>query len=232
MPNLRRISHGSSPHTRGARGHDVLLPARLRIIPAYAGSTHAPRRRRSLIQDHPRIRGEHGRRAVHSLGEFGSSPHTRGAQAGQKWQKGCLRIIPAYAGSTQARLQERPDRRDHPRIRGEHILVTSLQCFLHGSSPHTRGALNEVWVGDRGGGIIPAYAGSTLRNAYKLTKLEDHPRIRGEHARRCSSIRFAVGSSPHTRGALYSTIDRWDDRGIIPAYAGSTGEAVDEPIWA
>ena len=29
--------------------------------------------------------------------------------------------------------------------------------------------------------IIPAYAGSTLRNAYKLMKLEDHPRIRGEH---------------------------------------------------
>ena len=30
---------GSSPHTRGAREHDVLFSARLGIIPAYAGST-------------------------------------------------------------------------------------------------------------------------------------------------------------------------------------------------
>ena len=50
--------------------------------------------------------------------------------------------------------------------------------------------------------IIPAYAGSTTPHAI------------------CFSRSF--GSSPHTRGALYSTIDRWDDRGIIPAYAGST----------
>ena len=30
-----------------------------RIIPAYAGSTTLPRRRRFSVWDHPRIRGEH-----------------------------------------------------------------------------------------------------------------------------------------------------------------------------
>ena len=50
-----------------------------------------------------------------------------------------------------------------------------------GSSPHTRGARGGFYHAHIPDRIIPAYAGSTLRNAYKLTKLEDHPRIRGEH---------------------------------------------------
>ena len=50
---------GSSPHTRGARDYDVLFPARLGIIPAYAGSTCTSRRRGVPKWDHPRIRGEH-----------------------------------------------------------------------------------------------------------------------------------------------------------------------------
>ena len=117
-------------------------------------------------------------------------------------EKDEVRIIPAYAGSTPAstataaaqrdhpriRGKHRDIRRplrllrlDHPRIRGEHPPVYADGILRPGSSPHTRGAPPrrlDVHVCKR---IIPAYAGSTLRNAYKLTKLEDHPRIRGEH---------------------------------------------------
>ena len=50
---------GSSPHTRGAREYTGMSPSSSRIIPAYAGSTHAPRTRRPRGPDHPRIRGEH-----------------------------------------------------------------------------------------------------------------------------------------------------------------------------
>ena len=50
---------------------------------------------------------------------------------------------------------------DHPRIRGGHGDLQSEVVVGGGSSPHTRGALDEIWVGDGGGGIIPAYAGST-----------------------------------------------------------------------
>ena len=92
---------------------------------------------------------------------------------------------------------------DHPRIRGEH--------------PHPRG------IHDYLGGIIPAYAGSTMYER--------------------AAARNEVGSSPHTRGALLSSLAsrsttrdhprirgehqaveqvRRDAPGIIPAYAGST----------
>ena len=52
--------------------------------------------------------------------------------------------------------------RDHPRIRGEHVLTVSTAEALEGSSPHTRGALNQKVLDSLGLGIIPAYAGSTF----------------------------------------------------------------------
>ena len=58
---------------------------------------------------------------------------------------------------------------------------------------------------------------------------QDHPRIRGEHKPGKSDDAFDAGSSPHTRGARYSS-SRWSiRRGIIPAYAGSTAFAIQSP---
>ena len=92
----------------------------------------------------------------------------------------------------------------------------------YGSSPHTRGAR----IGDAApldsNGIIPAYAGSTIRAKAYDPNRSDHPRIRGEHARAADAIARAIGSSPHTRGArvrVSTSFARW---WIIPAYAGST----------
>ena len=155
-------------------------------------------------RDHPRIRGEHhAQLVVH------------------RWVDG---IIPAYAGSTFSMVSgsenlpgssphtrgarsprpcSPPRPADHPRIRGEHSVAHPA-------------------VRERPG-IIPAYAGSTVR--YTILRsgrsgssphtrgapispstcprpCGDHPRIRGEHplAAFCYKLCF----------------------GIIPAYAGST----------
>ena len=51
---------GSSPHTRGAPARRRAGVRRLRIIPAYAGSTPRPPTPPPSRTDHPRIRGEHG----------------------------------------------------------------------------------------------------------------------------------------------------------------------------
>ena len=111
---------------------------------------------------------------------------------------------------------------DHPRIRGEHRSGGRRQTGFLGSSPHTRGAqrrfewLHTLW------GIIPAYAGSTLRSSPRLKLLRDHPRIRGEHVRAMDANGLAHGSSPHTRGARMGRVHDPRRRRIIPAYAGST----------
>ena len=132
---------GSSPHTRGARWHGHRARCRQRIIPAYAGSTCGRSVENVVSGDHPRIRGEHVRRAGHARGRQGSSPHTRGARPELRRHATCERIIPAYAGSTTAWHPGRKPRPDHPRIRGEHHHKMKQIFFLCGSSPHTRGAL-------------------------------------------------------------------------------------------
>ena len=193
---------GSSPHTRGARPGRCHRRCRLRIIPAYAGSTPGRSGRVLWGRDHPRIRGEHRRLGRPVLLARGSSPHTRGAPPLVAATLPPVRIIPAYAGSTAQRIAVVDAPPDHPRIRGEHYTVVFCWDRVPGSSPHTRGALRPAFEESVVERIIPAYAGSTAVGWRRRRRLADHPRIRGEHSRRRR---------------------RHEDRGrIIPAYAGST----------
>ena len=111
------------------------------------------------------------------------------------------RIIPAYAGSTEARSDDMRWRRDHPRIRGEHAPIRRKISWAGGSSPHTRGAHRCYRHRHSRRGIIPAYAGSTQFRMRRRGRCRDHPRIRGEHPRAPVTIVHGAGSSPHTRGA-------------------------------
>ena len=92
---------------------------------------------------------------------WGSSPHTRGARISVFPFSPGGRIIPAYAGSTPSGSPPPAPRRDHPRIRGEHLTRAPPTGLPSGSSPHTRGALASAAAGAGAAGIIPAYAGST-----------------------------------------------------------------------
>ena len=138
------VCAGSSPHTRGARARRRRSRLLLRIIPAYAGSTgpgvfDPPRGR-----DHPRIRGEHIGQWFGPRAYGGSSPHTRGALPRHLRSRLASGIIPAYAGSTCRSLGRSSRWSDHPRIRGEHMLLPIVTKITGGSSPHTRGALLEI----------------------------------------------------------------------------------------
>ena len=197
---------GSSPHTRGARSRPPTGTAVGGIIPAYAGSTGPSRSRPWRVADHPRIRGEHSSPASRRMVIPGSSPHTRGARQRYVADVACERIIPAYAGSTSR--------------------LSALNVKLPGSSPHTRGAhlhARSRLPRDR---IIPAYAGSTAPCVRCLCRRRDHPRIRGEHWKKCRIVTGIVGSSPHTRGAHQERFQHGQGRRIIPAYAGSTWTAI------
>ena len=226
MEHHQSNTTGSSPHTRGAHRHQSSEHAQSGIIPAYAGSTFSPTRRRSRMADHPRIRGEHRRAVGDAYGTEGSSPHTRGALVAPDRCDGRGRIIPAYAGSTVTILQVVAGEWDHPRIRGEHYAVTIVVRDGQGSSPHTRGAPNLHPKNDNVRGIIPAYAGSTTGRRLAVWQGADHPRIRGEHIHPIVGFGFVPGSSPHTRGARFDGAGPRGGLGIIPAYAGSTGAGV------
>ena len=101
-------------------------------------------------------------------------------------------------------------------------MVDRFDAITRGSSPHTRGAPAVFLDRAHSRGIIPAYAGSTLQDFLPQSEQLDHPRIRGEHFQEVVRGAVALGSSPHTRGALPARSGDRPPSRIIPAYAGST----------
>ena len=116
-------------------------------------------------RDHPRIRGEHAGGVADYKNGVGSSPHTRGARRFRSVRDRRLGIIPAYAGSTGDAGDDDACLADHPRIRGEHVLLEGDRGAGGGSSPHTRGAPFRMVRRAYRRRIIPAYAGSTSGSA-------------------------------------------------------------------
>ena len=131
-------------------------------------------------------------------------------------------IIPAYAGSTPRFDSPCAAPRDHPRVCGEHALITRIRQMLSGSSPRMRGALGSHRCEPALVGIIPAYAGSTLLTPSTSLMMRDHPRVCGEHDGYCTIPDRDQGSSPRMRGAPGFAGVLGFAGGIIPAYAGST----------
>ena len=132
-----------------------------RIIPAYAGSTCREQLRDLLLQDHPRVCGEHTVSDGLSAIAGGSSPRMRGARYVSNPTPGVNGIIPAYAGSTPAPSMGTTPIKDHPRVCGEHDEFSDVAHALGGSSPRMRGALSRQRIRPPRRRIIPAYAGST-----------------------------------------------------------------------
>ena len=132
---------GSSPLTRGKRVGIDGDRAVLGLIPAHAGKTWRPTRRRPSDSAHPRSRGENDPRARSARSPVGSSPLTRGKHAGGGFHRERHGLIPAHAGKTPA-----------PRVYPE---------WDDGSSPLTRGKLRDKAQPEQPNGLIPAHAGKT-----------------------------------------------------------------------
>ena len=131
-------------------------------------------------------------------------------------------ITPAYAGNTKPCYLCLLLKRDHPRIRGEHLFVNIMIFNIVGSPPHTRGTPFWYFKSTDLYRITPAYAGNTLPALISSSGFADHPRIRGEHQCLGSTSRQSSGSPPHTRGTPRCLYILYLPARITPAYAGNT----------
>ena len=111
-------SAGSSPLARGLRRRSLLLLGGPGIIPARAGFTLPPPRRRGTIGDHPRSRGVYPSRRPRQNRRKGSSPLARGLPGVFCEHTAVEGIIPARAGFTPGIIPGPPMVGDHPRSRG------------------------------------------------------------------------------------------------------------------
>ncbi len=95
-----------------------------------------------------------------------------------------------------------------------------------GSPPLTRGPRRRKRGRRRTNRITPAYAGTTRPGAAPAGRRRDHPRLRGDHHPADAFPVDLPGSPPLTRGPRRPRRQGPADRGITPAYAGTTRRAV------
>src|SRR5690606_23899035 len=100
-----RHALGPSPHARGRPVLAYLPVIDLGTIPACAGPTGAPRRQRTRVQDHPRMRGADPDENVPEMAHQGPSPRVRGRRPPTAPSRStAARTIPACAGPTVGRV--------------------------------------------------------------------------------------------------------------------------------
>ena len=71
-------------------------------------------------------------------------------------------------------------------------------------------------------GLIPTYAGNTMKVASPGSRSRAHPHVCGEHLLARSGSRFGGGSSPRMRGTPGCVFMATCAIGLIPTYAGNT----------
>ena len=132
----------------------------------------------------------------------GSSPLTRGTHDTLLDLANYCRFIPAYAGNSRYVTRSRELLPVHPRLRGELTIRISMVICTSGSSPLTRGTLND--------------------SPYKALTRTVHPRLRGELFIVGVNVKSRVGSSPLTRGTPKRGAPVSGSGRFIPAYAGNS----------
>ena len=143
QPSMLPNSPGSSPLTRGKLAASEARALQIGLIPAHAGKTGRGCQRVANPAAHPRSRGENPHVVFEPSCCHGSSPLTRGKRTGQMFRSTCSRLIPAHAGKTSGRQSARGPQPAHPRSRGENSFRRETAFVSLGSSPLTRGKLNE-----------------------------------------------------------------------------------------
>ena len=180
---------GSSPLSRGIQSCSINSNTVTGIIPALAGNTNLSDLKELRRRDHPRSRGEYTPFSHCTTASQGSSPLSRGIPALWDPQDPRPRIIPALAGNTGGYGGRKRGARDHPRSRGEYLLMTSRTGPGRGSSPLSRGILPHLRMRVHAIRIIPALAGNTGCTEEQGELLKDHPRSRGEYYKTLRTLR-------------------------------------------
>ena len=105
---------------------------------------------------------------------------------------------------------------------------------LTGSSPRGRGKQGDEVPLEAVSGLIPAWAGKTLRSRLSTSSHRAHPRVGGENDLFLVSKEDTPGSSPRGRGKLSSMMLHAPKSGLIPAWAGKTPpqRRPSRPRWA
>ena len=206
-PYLRTFRNrvcGSAPHARGTRIATTCETRRERVSPACAGNTPS---------------------GIVPISVAGSAPHARGTRIASSRRSGVSWVSPACAGNTSAATNSTPPRAGQPRMRGEHLWLSTPALPFAGSAPHARGTHECGWTRRLRRRVSPACAGNTRRPRGRWEAHAGQPRMRGEHSRYGGGATALTASAPHARGTLSERDAVRPALRVSPACAGNTPRA-------
>ena len=180
LPVRARRGGGSPPLARGTGLRAIYLRFPVRITPACAGNSGILYRECKRGKDHPRLRGEQMIRSLSLASDMGSPPLARGTVMRRCIFAASSGITPACAGNSGTMPKTKSWIWDHPRLRGEQLVIDDFSNPCPGSPPLARGTGHgriTLWAT---GGITPACAGNRTRYNCQRACKRDHPRLRGE----------------------------------------------------
>ena len=193
-----------------------------RITPACAGKSVRKKWKSSKRKDHPRLCGEKFKLLDEELTNIGSPPPVRGKVNTTTNHRTESRITPACAGKSSGGSTYVISLKDHPRLCGEKLLVSSKISPLLGSPPPVRGKVGSCAAQMQGVRITPACAGKRLKELMERWNNEDHPRLCGEKRGACNHNKVIMGSPPPVRGKVDNIPEDERLNRITPACAGKS----------
>ena len=155
-------------------------------------------------------------------GTRGSPPLARGTDRKRFSVVNHRRITPACAGNSLATRLTISAGRDHPRLRGEQLIIISSVVNVAGSPPLARGTACSGSALRVCIGITPACAGNSWSAYHIFNDIRDHPRLRGEQPVRSLLGAQGGGSPPLARGTDSARDGEVIPRRITPACAGNS----------
>ena len=155
---------------------------------------------------------------------WGSPPHGRGPPGPRHARRGARGLTPAWAGTTPSTREASGSVRAHPRMGGDHSGRRPSQGCGLGSPPHGRGPLIAAGAFLDGGGLTPAWAGTTHHLMTSQPIVRAHPRMGGDHAPSDDVPADRAGSPPHGRGPPFLGVGQRGADGLTPAWAGTTSQ--------
>ena len=134
----------------------------------------------------------------------------------------CLGLTPACAGTSWPTAASHTRTRAHPRVRGDVGRCAVRGPHTRGSPPRARGRRGGPHLGERGGGLTPACAGTSVPLRVLPCAVGAHPRVRGDVSSGLSGIVKVGGSPPRARGRPLAARSRAVPHGLTPACAGTS----------
>ena len=203
ITTCRAAGAGLSPRGRGKLGHYLQVKLGAWSIPAWAGETPFRRAARRLRMVYPRVGGGNDEDMRVSYKNVGLSPRGRGKRVIDISEHVRLRSIPAWAGETRPRVQNRAGDAVYPRVGGGNMQPIGRFRRIRGLSPRGRGKrLHTPHCPRFGLGLwsIPAWAGETKLAHATPTFFKVYPRVGGGNAMPSIWHSRSVGLSPRGRG--------------------------------